>query len=153
MCLKNCPICLLVNGNEYLFRSSIILILSNSHRKSSAWEHMCISIRNRQVHPATSSKCDETFRVCRALFADRSLCSKRFLNLTVSSLIYSWNTFTSFSHFLRFFCRKKISNGVEKLMKRHHPSVKSVIQWHILIPGEKLHQNLQEFKIFLLGFL
>ena len=31
---------------------------------------MGVSIRNRQVHPTTSSEFDETFRVCRALLAD-----------------------------------------------------------------------------------
>ena len=31
---------------------------------------MGVSIRNRQVHPATSSEFDETFRVCRACLAE-----------------------------------------------------------------------------------
>ncbi len=31
---------------------------------------MGVSTRNRQVHPATSSEFDETYRVCRAFCAD-----------------------------------------------------------------------------------
>ena len=66
---------------------------------------MGASIRNRQIRPATSSEFEETFRFCRALLAEH-FAKKGLFNLTLFWLIYSWNTFTNFYHFLRFLQEK-----------------------------------------------